>query len=124
MGASIRPDPVAAYLAKYAAGPATATTQAAVDPVSHYLGKYVAPKPAEEEGPPAAPRSTLYNAIGTVDNALTMGLGQKFNAAVDALNDVVHERDSFGHSYTKNLDANQQGLEDFRTKHPYPAAAL
>lgn len=70
----------------------------------------------------AAPRSTAYNAVNTVSNALTMGLGQKFNALYNATGDKITGRDSFTHSYGKNLEAEHAGLEKFRGEHPYGAA--
>jgi hypothetical protein len=87
-----------------------------VDPVADYLAaKSAAAKPAE----PAAPKnSALYNFVNTADNALTFGLGQKFNAGVTALSDKLHGRDSFGASYKRNLAQEHQGIDDFRAQHP------
>lgn len=73
-----------------------------------------------KQSAPAAPRSTLYNAANTALNALNP-FGSKVNAGMDAVADVVRGRDSFTHSFNKNLDAENEGLASFRANHPVAA---
>lgn len=116
----LSPDAATAYVHRVTGtAPSMASTPAApsMAPPAQPIAPANTPSAA-----PAGGRSTLYNALNTADNALTFGLGQKFNAAVDAAGDVIRGRDSFGHSFTKNLDADQQGIQQFRTAHPYGAA--
>lgn len=91
-------------------------------PTTHDEAEFAAWKAQQE--PTSPPRSGLYNAVNTVDNALTAGLGQKFNAAFNAVGDKIRGRDTFAHSFNKNLDEENAGLAEFRTKHPYGAAGL
>lgn len=96
-------------------------------PSTHDDAEFQAWKAQQQNNTPpasAGPRSTLYNVLNTIDNTLTAGLGQKFNAAFNAAGDALRGRDSFTHSYTTNLDAEHQGLAKLKEQHPYGAAAL
>jgi len=76
------------------------------------------------QGTPVAPRSAPISALSTIDNAMTLGLGPKFRAGVQAIEDAVRGRDSFGHSYSSNLAADQAGQAQLAQRHPIAAASL
>lgn len=108
------PGDAAAALAKLRAAQSASPPDAA-----SALAKLRAGPSASAAGPAAPPKnSSLYDFVNTADNALTMGLGQKFNAGVTALSDKIRGRDSFTNSYKRNLAQEHQGIDDFRAEHP------
>jgi hypothetical protein len=66
---------------------------------------------------------TIYNTVQTANNAITLGLGPKFDAMLSATGDVVRGRDSFGHSLTKHLESDRAGMADLAAKHPVVSGA-
>lgn len=118
MGASVKPEQTGG--SRIERNIAALRSQGATEhDVETYLTEHEGLTP---EAPAASPRSPAYNALNTVSNALTFGVGQKFNALFNAAGDKISGRDSFTHSYDKNLVAEHEGLADFRAKHPIGSA--